>query len=112
MSRPASIFVCQSCGAQTRQFFGRCSSCGSWNSLVEQTAPKHDGRRRRAPAESAAVPAARRSTAMADLGDRPIQRLESGYPDLVRVLGGGVVPGSLVLVGGGPGIGQSTLLWQ
>ncbi|MDB4616982.1 hypothetical protein OAE23_02680, partial [Synechococcus sp. AH-551-E11] len=43
MSRPVSIFVCQSCGAQTRQFFGRCSSCGSWNSLVEQTAPKPDG---------------------------------------------------------------------
>ena len=112
MSRPASIFVCQSCGAQTRQFFGRCSSCGSWNSLVEQTAPKHDGRRRRAPAESAAVPAARRSTALADLGDRPIQRLESGYPELDRVLGGGVVPGSLVLVGGDPGIGKSTLLLQ
>ncbi|RCL57499.1 MAG: DNA repair protein RadA [Synechococcus sp. MED-G68] len=112
MSRPASIFVCQSCGAQTRQFFGRCSSCGSWNSLVEQTAPKHDGRRRRAPAESAAAPVARRSTAMADLGDRPIQRLESGYPELDRVLGGGVVPGSLVLVGGDPGIGKSTLLLQ
>ncbi|MDP7995474.1 MAG: DNA repair protein RadA [Synechococcus sp. SP2 MAG] len=112
MSRPASIFVCQSCGAQTRQFFGRCSSCGSWNSLVEQTAPKHDGRRRRAPAESAAAPVARRSTAMADLGDRPIERLESGYPELDRVLGGGVVPGSLVLVGGDPGIGKSTLLLQ
>ncbi|MDA9889335.1 DNA repair protein RadA [Synechococcus sp. AH-224-G16] len=112
MSRPASIFVCQSCGAQTRQFFGRCSSCGSWNSLVEQTAPKPDGRRRRAPAESAAAPVARRSTAMADLGDRPIQRLESGYPELDRVLGGGVVPGSLVLVGGDPGIGKSTLLLQ
>ncbi|NCG16450.1 MAG: DNA repair protein RadA [Synechococcales cyanobacterium H12SWP_bin.12] len=112
MSRPVSIFVCQSCGAQTRQFFGRCSSCGSWNSLVEQTAPKPDGRRRRAPAESAAAPVARRSTAMADLGDRPIQRLESGYPELDRVLGGGVVPGSLVLVGGDPGIGKSTLLLQ
>ena len=47
---------------------------------------------------------------MADLGDRPIQRLESGYPELDRVLGGGVVPGSLVLVGGDPGIGKSTLL--
>ncbi|MGB4533915.1 MAG: DNA repair protein RadA [Synechococcus sp.] len=112
MSRPVSIFVCQSCGAQTRQFFGRCSSCGSWNSLVEQTAPKPDGRRRRAPAESAAAPVARRSTAMAELGDRPIQRLESGYPELDRVLGGGVVPGSLVLVGGDPGIGKSTLLLQ
>ena len=55
---------------------------------------------------------ARRSTAMADLGDRPIQRLASGYPELDRVLGGGVVPGSLVLVGGDPGIGKSTLLLQ
>ncbi len=49
---------------------------------------------------------------MSDLGDRPIQRLESGYPELDRVLGGGVVPGSLVLVGGDPGIGKSTLLLQ
>ena len=107
------MYVCQSCGAQTRQFFGRCSSCGSWNTLVEQSQPKPDGRRRRTGADPQAAPVvARRSTAMADLGDQPTRRMGSGYDEFDRVLGGGLVPGSLVLVGGDPGIGKSTLLLQ
>ncbi|MEC8096825.1 MAG: DNA repair protein RadA [Cyanobacteriota bacterium] len=112
MPRSVTLYVCQSCGAQTRQFFGRCNSCGSWNSLVEQKAPKDDGRRRRAAADPAVAPKPRRSTAMASLGDQPLQRLPSGYDELDRVLGGGLVPGSLVLVVGDPGIGKSTLLLQ
>lgn len=112
MPRPVSLFVCQSCGAQTRQFFGRCNSCGSWNSLVEQAAPREDGRRRRAGADPSTAPSARRSKAIAELGEQPLQRLASGYGELDRVLGGGLVPGSLVLVGGDPGIGKSTLLLQ
>jgi len=112
VARSVSIYVCQSCGAQTRQFFGRCNSCGSWNSLIEQSQPKQDGRRRRAASDPQAQPMARRSTAMAALGDQPMQRLGSGYDELDRVLGGGLVPGSLVLVGGDPGIGKSTLLLQ
>ncbi|MFL0776703.1 MAG: DNA repair protein RadA [Prochlorococcus sp.] len=112
MARPVSVYVCQSCGAQTRQFFGRCSSCGDWNSLVEQKAASTDRRRGGVGAEKAAVPAARRSAAMSSLGEKPLQRLASGYIEFDRVLGGGLVPGSLVLVGGDPGIGKSTLLLQ
>ena len=115
MARATSLYVCQSCGAQTRQFFGRCSSCGSWNTLVEQSAAPTDNRRRRpvaAPAESAMPAAPRRSEPIAVVGDRPLQRLCSGYGELDRVLGGGLVPGSLVLLGGDPGIGKSTLLLQ
>ena len=115
MARATSLYVCQSCGAQTRQFFGRCSSCGSWNTLVEQTATPTDNRRRRpvaAPAEAAIPAAPRRSEPIAAVGDRPLQRLGSGYGELDRVLGGGLVPGSLVLLGGDPGIGKSTLLLQ
>ncbi|MAF40781.1 MAG: DNA repair protein RadA [Cyanobium sp. ARS6] len=112
MPRSANLYVCQSCGAQTRQFFGRCSSCGSWNSLVEQSVPKDDGRRRRTGADPAAAPKARRSRSMASLGDQPLERIACGYEELNRVLGGGLVPGSLVLVGGDPGIGKSTLLLQ
>ena len=115
MARATSLYVCQSCGAQTRQFFGRCSSCGSWNTLVEQTATPTDNRRRRpvAAAPEAAMPAApRRSEPIAAVGDRPLQRLGSGYGELDSVLGGGLVPGSLVLLGGDPGIGNSTLLLQ
>ena len=115
MARATSTYVCQSCGAQSRQFFGRCPSCGSWNSLVEQTAPAADTRRRRpvaVAAEGAMPPQARRSEPIQAVGERPLQRLQSGYGELDRVLGGGLVPGSLVLLGGDPGIGKSTLLLQ
>jgi DNA repair protein RadA/Sms len=115
LARATSIYVCQSCGAQTRQFFGRCSSCGGWNTLVEQAATPTDNRRRRpvaAPAEAAIPSAPRRSEPIAAVGDRPLERLGSGYGELDRVLGGGLVPGSLVLLGGDPGIGKSTLLLQ
>ena len=116
MARTTSTYVCQSCGAQTRQFFGRCASCGSWNSLVEQSATPTDTRRRRPVAssgEATAIPASpRRSEPIAAVGDRPLQRLGSGYGEFDRVLGGGLVPGSLVLLGGDPGIGKSTLLLQ
>ncbi len=109
--RTASVYVCQSCGAKTSQFFGRCASCGTWNSLVEQVAHSTDSRRRNG-LDPAVEPAARRSMAMASLGDQPVRRLASGYDEFDRVLGGGLVPGSMVLVGGDPGIGKSTLLLQ
>jgi DNA repair protein RadA/Sms len=115
LARATSLYVCQSCGAQSRQFFGRCSGCGSWNTLVEQSAAPTDNRRRRpvaAPAEAAMPAVPRRSEPIAVVGDRPLQRLCSGYGELDRVLGGGLVPGSLVLLGGDPGIGKSTLLLQ
>ena len=116
MAKTTSLFVCGECGAQTRQFFGRCSSCGSWNSLVEQAAAVAVDQRRRRPVaapDAALAPAQpRRSEPIAAVGERPLQRLASGYGELDRVLGGGLVPGSLVLLGGDPGIGKSTLLLQ
>ena len=116
MARPVSLYVCSSCGAQSRQFFGRCAGCGSWNTLVEQAAePAADSRRRRPlpqAGERQAPPRPRRSLPIAAVGERPLQRLGSGYGELDRVLGGGLVPGSLVLLGGDPGIGKSTLLLQ
>ena len=115
MGRSTPFYVCQSCGAQSRQFFGRCPGCGSWNSLVEQSNPAADGRRRRttpAPTADGAASRARRSEPIRTVGERPLLRLATGFPELDRVLGGGLVPGSLVLVGGDPGIGKSTLLLQ
>ncbi|MFZ0409325.1 MAG: DNA repair protein RadA [Cyanobium sp.] len=115
MPRPAASFVCQACGARTRQFFGRCAACGGWNTLVEQLEAAVDNRRRRpvAAARAAEAPVrAHRSEPIASVGERPLQRLSSGYGELDRVLGGGLVPGSLVLLGGDPGIGKSTLLLQ
>ena len=81
---------------------------------MEQAAPAADNRRRRPVADAAAAiaPQARRSEPIQAVGERPLQRLLSGYGELDRVLGGGLVPGSLVLLGGDPGIGKSTLLLQ
>jgi DNA repair protein RadA/Sms len=119
--RTSSHYVCQSCGAKTRQFFGRCSGCGGWNTLVEQAEASVDSRRRRpvaarepdAEGGGTAEPGRpRRSEPIQAVGERPLQRLASGYGELDRVLGGGLVPGSLVLLGGDPGIGKSTLLLQ
>ena len=124
MARSAPTFICQACGAQTRQFFGRCHGCGGWNTLVEQSGPAADGRRRRAAPEAPAVRAGageqpalapgrpRRSESILTSVERPLQRLASGFAEFDRVLGGGLVPGALVLVGGDPGIGKSTLLLQ
>jgi DNA repair protein RadA/Sms len=116
VAKSASSYVCSSCGAQSRQFFGRCAGCGSWNTLVEQLAsPAPDRRRRRAVASADGAESSRRpirSEPIAAVGERPLQRLSSGYGELDRVLGGGLVPGSLVLLGGDPGIGKSTLLLQ
>jgi DNA repair protein RadA/Sms len=113
--RTSSAYVCQSCGARTRQFFGRCAGCGGWNTLVEQKEAATDGRRRRPVPDSAAPEGSgqpRRSEPIAAVGERPLRRLSSGYGEFDRVLGGGLVPGSLVLLGGDPGIGKSTLLLQ
>ena len=104
MAKSSSVFVCTSCGAQTRQFFGKCSSCGSWNSLVEQlqtAAPAADSRRRRPVANPAEAGAGqpKRSEPIQSVGERPLQRLATGYGEFDRVLGGGLVPGSLVLLG-------------
>ena len=112
MPKSTAVFICQVCGARARQFFGRCPECGSWNSLVEQSQPADDGRRRRSAPDPEQAAAPRRSTAMASLEDQPLQRLATGSAEFDRVLGGGLVPGSLVLVGGDPGIGKSTLLLQ
>ncbi len=120
MARATSHYVCQSCGAKTRQFFGRCSGCGGWNTLVEQAEASVDSRRRRPvavpePEAAGGAPRSgrpRRSEPIQAVGERPLQRLGSGYGELDRVLGGGLVPGSLVLLGGDPGIGKSTLLLQ
>ena len=106
------VFVCQECGAQSPKWMGRCTECGAWNSLVEERIGDE-----RVPAGSAtsryAQFAARGSARLyADVSTTDAERLSTGIDEFDRVLGGGVVPGSLVLLGGEPGIGKSTLLLQ
>jgi len=120
MSKVRSVYVCNACGAESRQYFGKCPTCNSWNCLVEQrqeeketatTRPSMKSRsskskKRKAPAQP------RLSLTFNQIQDHPQARIPSGYFELDRVLGGGIVPGSLVLLGGDPGIGKSTLLLQ
>ena len=108
---PKTVFVCQECGAQSPKWLGRCADCGAWNSLVEERAPRPTA----AAAAGASLRAAGASSAARLYADIEIEqhaRLSTGIDEFDRVLGGGVVPGSLVLLGGEPGIGKSTLLLQ
>jgi DNA repair protein RadA/Sms len=107
VARPRSRFVCQSCGEDFARWEGQCRACGSWNSLVETVARDVEGRRAGPGSADRAEPEPLQSIGTADLPRRP-----AGIAELDRVLGGGLVPGSLVLLGGEPGVGKSTLLLQ
>jgi DNA repair protein RadA/Sms len=122
MPKIRSHYVCNQCGAESSQYFGKCPACGSWNTLQEQvsTPPaslsarsssvaRLSGKKR---TSSAAVAQPLGALTLSQITDHPQARFSSGYPELDRVLGGGIVPGSLVLIGGDPGIGKSTLLLQ
>ncbi len=108
MARPQSRYVCQSCGEAFLRWEGQCRACDAWNSLVE-TVVRDVPAASRARAPSGPVVEA---LPLAALADEDVLRLPVGLAELDRVLGGGLVPGSLVLVGGEPGIGKSTLLLQ
>ena len=106
-----TVFVCQECGAQSPKWLGRCGDCGAWNSLVEEHA--QEGPAAGAPAHRYALAGHAGSARLySDIETGQAARLSTGIDEFDRVLGGGVVPGSLVLLGGEPGIGKSTLLLQ
>jgi DNA repair protein RadA/Sms len=103
------VFTCQECGAQAPKWLGRCPECGAWNSFSEERASSA------APAAATNRYALRATSAAvlyAEVDSSDADRLSTGIGEFDRVLGGGVVPGSLVLLGGEPGIGKSTLLLQ
>jgi DNA repair protein RadA/Sms len=105
MARPTSIHVCSECGHQAAKWYGQCPGCGGWNTLVEEARPAPGGggvhRNRGA--------APRSPQRLQEVAAAEVARLATGIDELDRVLGGGLVPGSLVLIGGSPGIGKSTL---
>jgi DNA repair protein RadA/Sms len=116
MSRaPRVVFVCQECGSQSPKWLGRCGDCGAWNSYVEERPQPQDGGVDAAAAAGhryALAGATGAARLYADIEIEQHARLTTGIDEFDRVLGGGVVPGSLVLLGGEPGIGKSTLLLQ
>jgi DNA repair protein RadA/Sms len=101
MARSANVFACSACGHESPKWHGRCPACGEWNTLTEE-------RRAAAPTRRAARRALR-PVALGEVEAPTIERLRTGIGEFDRVLGGGLVPGSLVLIGGSPGIGKSTL---
>jgi DNA repair protein RadA/Sms len=110
MKPPKVVFVCQECGAQAPKWLGRCVECGAWNSLVEERPVEQTAA---ATGHRYAQPGAAGGAKLySDVALANAERLSSGIDEFDRVLGGGIVPGSLVLLGGEPGIGKSTLLLQ
>lgn len=113
MAKPKTRYVCHSCGGDFPQWHGRCPGCSTYNSLEEQLVPQETNTRRpgwSGSRNSSIKP--RSAVRFSEIEDRDQSRFASGYEELDRVLGGGIVPGSLVLIGGDPGIGKSTLLLQ
>ncbi len=111
MSKLRTTYSCQSCGYQSPKWLGKCPSCNTWNTFVEEIVQKDDG----AKAEwktSTSKQIAARPKAIADIAYNEQNRIITLDNELNRVLGGGIVPGSIVLMGGEPGIGKSTLLLQ
>src|SRR5947207_11820990 len=111
--RPSTVFVCQECGSQSPKWLGRCGDCGAWNSFVEERAQSNDAASGGAAGHRYALSGAAGAARLySDIDLEQHARVTTGIDEFDRVLGGGVVPGSLVLLGGEPGIGKSTLLLQ
>ena len=110
LAKAKTVYVCLECGYETLKWLGRCPDCGSWNTFEErQSAPAlkpEEKKLKRAPGSDA------QAVRVDEIPDERMERRSSGIRELDRVLGGGVVDGSLILVGGDPGIGKSTLLTQ
>jgi DNA repair protein RadA/Sms len=103
MGKIISKYVCGECGYETVKWLGKCPGCGSWNTLAEEPADKY-----RPLPQGKAIPA----VSINSISETEVCRVSTGVGELDRVLGGGLVPGSLILLGGDPGIGKSTLLLQ
>lgn len=107
MARSTARYVCQSCGAVTPKWAGKCESCGGWNTIVEEAVEQRPG-----PAGKAAVGGRRVPLVPLKGSSEPAPRTAIGIAEFDRVLGGGLVPASVLLLGGDPGIGKSTILLQ
>ena len=108
MAKTKTVYICSECGAESAKWSGQCQNCGAWNTLTEEiSAPVEVSKKIE---QKAKAPA--KSLKLSQIGKESEQRTDTGISELNRVLGGGIVPGSVTLLGGDPGIGKSTLLMQ
>ncbi|SMB83125.1 DNA repair protein RadA [Hymenobacter roseosalivarius DSM 11622] len=115
MAKIKTLYFCQKCGAQSAKWIGRCPSCGEWNTYVEEVVEKENNQSTGSWKPPTASPGAKTSAKPRPIGEIHYEeeaRIDTHDGELNRVLGGGLVPGSLVLIGGEPGIGKSTLMLQ
>jgi len=105
--KPKTVYVCQNCGAKESKWVGRCSACGEWNSFEEEVIVSEKGRKSALLGQASA-----KAFSLSEIKANADERMDTGDNELNRVLGGGLVPGSMVLLGGEPGIGKSTLVLQ
>ena len=110
MAKSRSVYVCSECGAQSPQWLGKCPGCGKFGTLVEELAEAAPAAKKEPKRERSALSA--RPVPLHEVREEKFERVSSGIAELDTVLGGGIVPGSLVLIGGDPGIGKSTLLTE
>ncbi|MGM0375464.1 MAG: DNA repair protein RadA [Bacteroidota bacterium] len=110
MAKSKTVFVCQNCGAESSKWVGRCHACGEWNTYVEEVSITGNAKDKRLHFSSGKEKQKPRPVSDITVDDVP--RIDTSINELNRVLGGGLVPGSLVLLGGEPGIGKSTLVLQ
>jgi len=111
MAKSKTLFFCQSCGYESPKWIGKCPSCGSWNSFVEEVVSKNENDRNDWRQESTKSRVSKPKT-LNEIESTGEIRIATPDQELNRVLGGGIVPGSLILIGGEPGIGKSTLMLQ
>lgn len=107
MAKLKKVYFCTDCGYETPKWLGKCPACGAWNTIVEHTVAKESS----SPTRVVSVPRAE-ACKVQDIAENQTRRIDTGNKELNRVLGGGIVPGSLILLGGEPGIGKSTLSLQ
>lgn len=106
MAKSKTVFVCNSCGAQSPKWMGKCVSCGAWNSFEEEVIESSVSKTNSVPQTS------NRPVILSKVKTEKLERIKTGIHELDQVVGGGIVPGSVILLGGEPGIGKSTLLLQ
>ena len=112
MAKDKVMYVCDQCGKESSQWIGRCPACGAWNSFKEIRVPSTAPSPSKVPAARGITPRESHVKPLASIQATAQPRIDTLDPELNRVLGGGIVPGSLILLGGEPGIGKSTLLLQ